>query len=95
MYLCSFSFTNLEHERVWPGVEPGVGEDGLDGVVGAEDDGRLRAHLQREDVPVLSTQPREGAAQVQHVQEGQVAQDCGRGTIQWKMSKLGFVLFYH
>ena len=76
-----FHCPHLEHERVRPRVEPGVAEDGLDGVVRAEDDGSLRANLQGEDVAVLSTQSREGPAQVQHVQEGQVAQDCSGGNI--------------
>ena len=68
-------FPYLEHERVGPRVEPRVGENGLDGVVGAEDDGRFGADLEREHVAVLPTQLGEGAAEVEDVQEREVAED--------------------
>ena len=65
----------LEHERVGPRVEPGVAEHRLDGVVRAEHDRGLGADLEREDVAVLPGESGEGAAEVQHVQEGQVAEE--------------------
>ena len=65
----------LEHERVGPRVEPGVAEHRLDGVVRAEDDRGLGPDLQREDVAVLPGESGEGAAEVEHVQEGQVAEE--------------------
>ena len=65
----------LEHESVGPGVESGVAEHGLDGVVRAEHDGRLRADLKREHIAVLPTQFGEGSAEVENIQEREVAED--------------------
>jgi hypothetical protein len=64
-----------EHERVRPVNELRHDEGLLDSIVAVEDDGKLGAHPEAEDVAKLFSNVREGFSQIEEIQKWKVAED--------------------
>jgi len=63
-----------EHKGVWSVAEVLMGENFLDGFITVQNNGEFSADSQAENAAEMSAEFGEGFAEIEHVQEGQVAE---------------------